>query len=164
MYDRWMLPLSVPSLSLIHWFPFIFSYHHFNLSSLSFSFLSFFLCSKLVLLFLLQDHRLCYLRSHQGVKLVDGKLINSGIPDCSTHLWCVCVYVCARILLSSRASVTRRKKPPTWKPTWGGSTDFATWLRQRSAWWVENTTQFQPYWSLQNIRKTRKHTGNRTRL
>lgn len=110
MYDRWMLPLSVPSLSLIHWFPFIFSYHHFNLSSLSFSFLSFFLCSKLVLLFLLQDHRLCYLRSHQGVKLVDGKLINSGIPDCSTHLWCVCVYVCVRAHLIKQPCFSDQKK------------------------------------------------------
>lgn len=39
-------------------------------------------------------------------------------------------------VVSSRASATRRRKPPTWRLTSGGSTGCATWWPLRSAWWA----------------------------
>lgn len=120
LFSGFFLCIQSPCLSLI-----------FSPSALPGVFLS---CSPLIVLFPLPARCLCNVHSHRGGQPVDRKLIRSrGIPhgniSYSEVLLCVCV-------ICSRASVTRRRKPPTWRLTSGGSTDCVTWWRLKSAWWV----------------------------
>ena len=111
-------------------------------AALSFSFcpslpLCFSSCPPLIMLFPAPSSLSLSFTLTRGGQPVDGKLISiRWIPyghTACTDLFCVCVCVCA---VSSRASATRRRKPPTWRPMSGGSTDCVTWWPLRSAWWV----------------------------